>query len=281
MFCHHTRNACLLIGLVLLTATRPLSAGESELGRGLRHELSNTVDFKGIEDARATLNDFLDAFSKRYNLAFDVNVEAFNEAGLKEDVGRTEIAQPTPIPEMRTTLRRILLKVLRRVPYSAAYFIRGDVIEITTTEAIRKEFFADRPSSPGPLPPLVSGAFDKITLESVLKELNDYGNIVLDARTGKEAQVPVTADLANVPLDTAVRMFADMAGLKVVPLDNALYVTSKDNARALLKEQEKLRLQQREQAKKEKDDKADEKEKKPATKPASPKAEAPSGKKST
>ena len=75
----------------------------------------------------------------------------------------------------------------------------------------------------------------------------------------------------------AVRMFADMAGLAVVPLDNALYVTSKDNARALRKEREKLRLQ-REREKKEKPSENKDKEKKPAPKSAAIKAEAQSGK---
>jgi len=75
-------------------------------------------------------------------------------------------------------------------------------------------------------------------------------------------------------------MFADMAGLAVVPMDNALYVTSKDNARVLLEEREKLRLQ-REREKKEKASEGKDQEKKPAPKTAAPKAEAGSGKKSS
>ena len=120
---------------------------------------------------------------------------------------------------------------------------------------------------PGPLPPLVSVEFDKTTtLGTALKELNRYGNVVLDARAIKEGQATVTADLANVPLDTAVRMFADMAGLKVVKLDNSLYVTSKDNAKVLLKEQEKQK-REREREDKEKAKKEEEKPKSTAPKP--------------
>ncbi len=102
-------------------------------GIELQRELSKTVDFKGIEDARATLNDALDALAKRYNLTFDINEQAFKMDGLM-DVGKTEIAQPTPIPEMRTTLSTILRKILRRVPAPSGttYLIRRDVIEITT-----------------------------------------------------------------------------------------------------------------------------------------------------
>ena len=97
---------------------------------------------------------------------------------------------------MHTTLERVLRKILRRLPADsgATYLIRGDVIEITTMDAIRKEFFADRLVTSEPLPPLVSGTFDKVPLEAVLKELNHYGNMVLDARAVKEGQVQVSAD---------------------------------------------------------------------------------------
>jgi hypothetical protein len=232
-----SRKCWWFVGIAILTAATPLRAGESEAGRELRHRLSNTVNFQGYDDPRLTLNDALDNLSKRYNLTFDINEKAFELENVK-DLGRTPITDRGPIPPMHTTLAKVLRKILLRVPADsgATYLIRGDVIEITTTEAIRKEFFADRLVMPNPLPPLVSVDFDKVPLEEALKELNHYGNIVLDARAEKQGQVQVSADLVNVPLDTTVRMFADMAGLAVVPLDNALYVTSKDNARALLKE---------------------------------------------
>jgi hypothetical protein len=110
--------------------------------------------------------------------------------------------------------------------------------------------------------------------------LNHYANVVLDARTAKEAQAPVTAELSNVPLDTAARLFADMAGLQVVPLDNVLYVTSIDNARALREEQEKSRLH-REREIKAKPSDGGGKDKKPAPKPVAPKTETESSKKSS
>ncbi|MGH7171062.1 MAG: hypothetical protein ACRELG_12355 [Gemmataceae bacterium] len=243
----------------------PLRAGESAAGREMRHRLSTTINYPGLDDPRATLNDALDQMSKRYNLTFDIKEKVFEDDGVKELVGRVPITDSVPIPPMHTTLAKVLQKILRKVPANsgATYLLRNDVIEITTMDAIRKEFFAERPATPGPLPPLVCGAFDKVPLEAALKELNQYGNIVLDARAAKEGQMPVTADLANVPLDTMVRMFADMAGLAVVPLDNALYVTSKDNARDLLEEREKLRLQ-RQRENKEKANVGKNKEKKPS-----------------
>jgi len=262
----------LLVGIALLTATAPVRAGESEAGREIRRRLSETINYPGLDDPRATLKDALDQDWKRYGLPFDINEKAFEIDGVT-DVGRVSITDPTALPAMHTTLAKVLQQTLRRVPAKsgATYLIRDDVIEITTTAAIRKEFFADRPETPDPLPPLVSGAFDKVPLEAALKELNDYGNIVLDARAAKEGQVQISADLVNVPLDTIVRMFADMAGLAVVPMDNALYVTRKANARGLLEEREKRRLQ-RERRKKEKASEGKDEENKPAAKPTTPKA---------
>jgi hypothetical protein len=262
-----SRKLWLFLALALLTMARPLQAEENQRGRELRRQLGETIDFSGIDDARATLADVLENISKRYNLNFDLNEEAFRQAN-REEAGKFEIAQ-TPMLPRRAKLGTVLQKVLNRVSPSATYLIRGDQIEVTTTEAIRKEFFADRPETPGPLPPLVSAEFDKVPLEAAFKELNHYGNIVLDGRTAKEGQTPVSADLANVPLDTTVRMLADMAGLKVVKLDNALYVTSKDNARALMEEQEKQNLEkERELKEKTREDKEKAKAKKLDEKPA-------------
>jgi tetratricopeptide (TPR) repeat protein len=104
-----------------------------ERGIRLRQQLQQEIDYGGLEDARATLSDALDQLSKRYNLTFDINEKAFEMDQLK-DVARTPIADPTPIPPMRTTLSTVLRKILRRVPAPSGttYVIRRDVIEITT-----------------------------------------------------------------------------------------------------------------------------------------------------
>jgi hypothetical protein len=217
-----------------------LRAGETSRDIELRQLLSKPVKFPGIDDPKVTLSEALESLAKRYNLSFDFNEQAFREADIQE-VHKFEIIAPGPIPEMHTRLETVLKKILGRVSPSAMYIIRDSMIEITTQEAVRREFFPDRPT--GPLSPLVSGSFDKVPLKTSLKELAHAGNIVLDGRMAKEGETEVTADLSNVPLDTAVRMLADMAGLKVVSLENVLYVTDKENARTLMEEQEKLRLQ--------------------------------------
>jgi hypothetical protein len=110
--------------------------------------------------------------------------------------------------------------------------IKPDGIQITTRRAVFPDSFRN---SPKRQLPLVSCEFEKKPLAEALKELNETVdfNIVLDVRMAESAKAPVTARLDNVPLDTAVQLLADMGDLKAVLIDNVLYVTLKDNARAL------------------------------------------------
>ena len=56
---------------------------------------------------------------------------------------------------------------------------------------------------------------------------------MLDGRVIKEAQTPVTLKLEDVPLEVAVRLMANQAGLRPVRTGNVLYVTTKTNAAEL------------------------------------------------
>jgi hypothetical protein len=54
--------------------------------------------------------------------------------------------------------------------------------------------------------------------------------VILDIRTAEKGQVAVTADLHNAPLQDAVRILSDMAGLRSVALENIIYVTTPENS---------------------------------------------------
>jgi hypothetical protein len=141
-----------------------------------------------------------------------------------------------PLPAMKAvSLDFLLRKLLARIPsQSGATFInRGESIEIVTGLHKAAELHLD-PSRYGQLP-VVTVDIAKQPLESALKELvKESGfNIVLNVCAKEKADVNVTGDFVNVPLDTAVRILADMADLKPVLLDNVLYVTTKENAKAL------------------------------------------------
>jgi hypothetical protein len=217
----------------------------------LRDQLQMPVKFAGFEDPKTTLVEALDNLAKRYDLSFSINERAFAKKGLNE-VGKFEIASPNPIPEMNAKMGNVLNKVLSRLgDGGAVYVLRADHIEITTRDAVVEEFYPDLPKG-APLPPLVCGSFEKRPLEDALRDLARWtgGNVVLDNRIAKDARTPVTAEFNNVPLDTAVRLLADMCGVKSVQIGNVLYVTARDNARVLQQEEQDRKLDRTSQEKK-------------------------------
>src|SRR5262249_13800110 len=63
-------------------------------------------------------------------------------------------------------------------------------------------------------------------------------NLLIDTRVMKEAQTAVTLQLEDVPLETAVRLMAEMVGLKPVRVGNVLFVTSKATAQEMRQDNE-------------------------------------------
>jgi hypothetical protein len=206
----------------------------------LRNQLNLTVDYPGLEDPRATLTDVLEQLSKRYNLTFHVNNNAFRAIDPKIEIARFEIAV-APVPEMHSHLKAILQTILERLPskMGTQLLIRKDFIEVTTEAAVREELGipANRP-----LLPLVGDILDNIPISDALRRLADQSeyNVVSDPRLADKLKTPVTVELSNMPIDTAVRLLANMVGLVVVRLDNAFYVTTAENAKQLREEQAKI-----------------------------------------
>lgn len=206
----------------------------------LRHGLMVTIDYTGIDDARATLSDALDQLSTRFNLTFDINEKAFEMDNLK-DVARTPVADPTPLPPMNATLATVLRKILHRVPATSGttYLIRRDRIEITTETFVRAELGIPENC---PLWPLVSDTLENASIAAALRRLAEQSerNILIDPRIADKLQTPAKAEFSNVPINTAVRLLANMAGVNVIRLDNVLYVTTADNAKHLREEQAQI-----------------------------------------
>jgi hypothetical protein len=196
--------------------------------------LSVPVEFKGFEDPKLTLGEALDAFTRLYHVSFDVDEAAFADQGIA-DILKLEFLSNAPLPELRAPLGRVLRKVLRRVP-GATFVIRNDHIEITTTTAVVVEFGIQ----PNPLresrvlPTLVYTEFEDTPLAAALKKLahDSALSVILDPGTAA-GEKKVTADFHNVPLETAVRVLADMTDLMVVRLDNVLYLTLPEKAARL------------------------------------------------
>jgi hypothetical protein len=208
-----------------------------ETKESLVARLLRRVDFRGYEDPRMTLNDALDDLSKKYGVSFVLNEQAFKYDGLME-VGRTEIAQPTPIPALKnvrldTLLRRILDRI--PAPSGATFMVRREAIEITTFTFLRGEVWYDDPE--GLHVPVVQVVADKQPFDELVRSLAEQSNlnILLDARAGETLKTPLSAELYNVPVDTALRALAAMLELRPVRMDNILFVTRAETAEAIEK----------------------------------------------
>lgn len=137
-------------------------------------------------------------------------------------------------PAKNATLGVILGDLLSQVANATlTYVVQGNQIVIIPSSRLT-------PSEQGgvALRESVHIDVDERPLAEALKELAAAAgaNIVLDARLKEKAKVAVSASLQHVPLETAVRLLAEMADLKAVALDNVIYVTTRENAEKWQKE---------------------------------------------
>src|SRR5262249_57273685 len=77
--------------------------------------------------------------------------------------------------------------------------------------------------------------FDGTEFASAIKQLarDTATNLIIDARSAKEAKGAVTLQLEDVPLETAVRLMSEMVGLKPVRVGNVMFICSKEAAKDL------------------------------------------------
>jgi len=179
---------------------------------------------KGIEP-NTPLRDALEFLADRYHVTIVVDSQAFDtDLGMKE-IESTSVRLPRLNGVRLGAILRLLLDQV-----NASYLVRPDYIEVTTParvwQAVRVEGERQRL-------PLVHAVFERLPLQTALEEVADLTgfNVVVDTRSGERALAKVSATLRNVPVDTAVRLLADLADLQAVLLDNTLYVTTKENAR--------------------------------------------------
>jgi hypothetical protein len=106
--------------------------------------------------------------------------------------------------------------------YNLNFAIVGETVIITSEDQAMVRQMRQR----------VSVDLDRVQMANALKQLakDTSTNLIVDARVLKDAQTPVSLQLEDVPLETAVRLIAEMAGLKPVRVGNVLFVTTKANA---------------------------------------------------
>jgi hypothetical protein len=202
----------------------------------LAEMLEKTIDFPGVDAPETKLGEELERMQKVYKLTFDLNEKAF-KAETGEGILDTKIAQPTFVPPMRADIRTVLRRIFSRVTCKSGvtYLIRKDCIEITTERAARIELGLPPAKEGEQLPLLVTADFSKQHLQSVLDRISNLSGrtVALDPRTQNKGETAITVRLLNVPVETAVELVAEMAGLAVVRRPNVFFVTTKETSAAM------------------------------------------------
>jgi hypothetical protein len=196
--------------------------------RETRARLDQHFNFTGVR-AETPLKEGLEILANTFHVTILIDTEAF-----KFDL---QIAEPENLPIALPKLdnvscRFVLALMLKQI--NGGYVIDGDdgIIWVTTLQRTTAELAVLQP---------ISISFDRKPLVEALREIADRYRftIVLDTkRTGDQGQTLVSADFFDMRLESAVRLLANMAELKVVRVDRALYVTTPEHAAIIFKDEQ-------------------------------------------
>ena len=223
MNCHLWRwsLSILIQASVLLPASA--SVGEPPTDSKLKAEspaqtISKALDQPiSVEFANAALQDAVTKLTDQTKLNFVLDRASMQQLGIVPEQSLVTV-KLEKVP-LRVGLRRLLSQ------YNLGYAVVGDMVLITTEDMAIHRQMRQR----------INLDLDRVSLDAALRDLakRTVTNLVLDGRVTKEAQSPVTLKLEDVPLEVAVRLMANQAGLRPVRTGNVLYVTTKTNAAEL------------------------------------------------
>ncbi len=170
-----------------------------------------------MEFANSPLQDAFAKLMEQTKLNFVLDRGSMQQIGIAPEQSLVTIKiDKAPL---RIGLRRLLSQ------YNLGYAIIGDMVLVTTEDMAIQRQMRQR----------INLDLDHVPLDEALRDLARWTvtNLVLDGHVTKEAKTPVTLKLQDVPLEVAVRLMANQAGLRPVRTGNVLYVTTKANAAEL------------------------------------------------
>jgi hypothetical protein len=182
------------------------------------------------------------------------HIEITTVYAVRREVGVVPVYKPKQSDlEKQTKVGRIDLRLIPLVEKFAGKTSLKETLELLAEYSIAPEAAAPggrglggfdpmlrlpaAPEDAGTLLPLVFKNFSSVELTTVLASLADDSgfNVVIDSRF-KDKKDKINARLINVPVDTALRVVAELVGLSVVRMDNVFYLTSRERARSMAKE---------------------------------------------
>ncbi len=138
-----------------------------------------------------------------------------------QQMGMDPEQMPVTLKLKDVTVAEAVKQVIK--PFNLNYAIIGDAVFVSTDAMTMHRQLKQR----------ITVDIDKMELAAALESLRKetgMKNIKLDEKVGKAAKTLVTLQMDDVPLDTAVRLLAEMAGLKATQDANVFLVGLRTNA---------------------------------------------------
>jgi hypothetical protein len=207
--------AAFAVGAQAMAAPLPATKGEGDPVAKARAALNNRVTIKA---ENKTLTEAIELFKEIGKTDIVLDTGAVQMMGMDVNTPAVNI-DVKDVP-----LKDALLKSFAAV--NLRYGVTAQGLVISTDEGITVRQLRQR----------VNLDADNKILTDVFKGLaNETGaNVVIDPRIAKKASdEKITLKLEDVPLETAVRLAADVGGYSVIRMSNVLFITSEARAEKL------------------------------------------------
>jgi hypothetical protein len=215
----HTLAGLILVLAPVLAFAAPVPSTaqnqEAPAAEKVKKQLDQQVTLEATDQS---LNAALNRLREQTKINFVVDRLTLQQQGL--DPEQLRVSVKLNDVKARSCLRSLL------APYNLGYAIVGDTVLVTSDDMAMHRQLQQR----------VTLDLDKVELAVALKKLakETASNVVLDSKvSAKEAKTPLSLEMDDVPLETAVKLLAESAGLKPVKVGNVLLVTTKARAAEL------------------------------------------------
>ncbi|MBI2806406.1 MAG: hypothetical protein HYX68_15610 [Planctomycetes bacterium] len=177
-----------------------------------------TLDFTG-----QSLNEVLNHFRDKTGLSISVDQVAFMNTGINSDAPAGQLELKAKNERAGTVLRKFL------AGYRLTYVIFEDSLLITTEEMALPRQYRQR----------VSVDVEDVPLKTAILNLARKRGIslVIDPVIKKQADTPVTLQLDNTAIETALRLLAELADVKAVRMGNVMFITTAAKAKSIREEE--------------------------------------------
>ena len=190
-----------------------------------------------LEKLRASLDKNI-TFDYTGQSLTDVLNHFRDKTGVAINIDQAALMQGVPVPDGnvgQVTLKATNEKgsqVLRKLlnAHQLCYTLFEDSVLVTTEDMATMRQMRQR----------VSVDLEDVPFNKAVRNLaKNHGlNLVIDPKVMKQSEAPVTLQLENAGIETAVRLLAELANLKAVRMGNAMFVTTEDKAKKIREEEQ-------------------------------------------